>query len=36
MNTMTNWSNSGMKIELMRYMKCAIAFVNQKDMTGYS
>jgi hypothetical protein len=36
MNTMTNWSNTGMKIEFIRYMKCAGAFVNQNDMTRYS
>jgi hypothetical protein len=36
MNIMTNRSNSGMKIEFMRYMKCADAFVNPKDMTIYA
>jgi hypothetical protein len=36
MNTMTNWSNTGMKTEFMRYMKCASAFVNPKDITRYS
>jgi hypothetical protein len=36
MNTMTNLSSSNMKMEFMRYMKCAGAFVNPKDMTRYS
>jgi hypothetical protein len=36
MNTMANWSNSGMKTEFMRYMKCVSALVNPKDMTRYS
>jgi hypothetical protein len=36
MKTMTNLSNSGMKIEFMRYMKCDGAFVNPNDMTRYS
>jgi hypothetical protein len=36
MKTMNNLSNSGMKIELMRYMKCFSAFVNPNDMTRYS
>jgi hypothetical protein len=36
MNTMTNLSNSGMKMEFMRYMKCAGAFVNPNDKTRYS
>jgi hypothetical protein len=30
------WSNSGMKTEFMRNMKCASALVNPKDMTRYS
>jgi hypothetical protein len=36
MNNTTNWSNFGMKIEFIRYMKCAGAFVNLIDMTIYS
>jgi hypothetical protein len=36
MNTMTNGSNSDMKTEFMRHMKCAGALVNPKDMTRYS
>jgi hypothetical protein len=36
MKAMTNLSNSGMKTEFMRYMKCAGAFVNPNDMTRYS
>jgi hypothetical protein len=35
-NTMTNWSNFGMKPEFIRYMKCADAFVYPNDMTRYS
>jgi hypothetical protein len=34
--TMMNLSNFGMDMEFMRYMKCVIAFVNPKDITGYS
>jgi hypothetical protein len=33
---MTNLSNSDMNTEFMRYMKCAGAFINPKDMTRYS
>jgi hypothetical protein len=36
MKTTTNLNNSGMNTEFMRYMKCAGAFVNAKDMTRYS
>jgi len=36
MKTTTNLSNSGMKTELMRYMKWVNAFVRPKDMTRYS
>jgi hypothetical protein len=32
----TNLSNSGIKIEFMRYIKNAGAFVRPKDMTRYS
>jgi hypothetical protein len=36
MKTTTKLSNSSMKIEFMRYMKCAGVFVNPNDMTRYS
>jgi hypothetical protein len=36
MKTMMNLTNSGMKTEFIRYMKCAGAFVNPNDMTRYS
>jgi hypothetical protein len=36
MNTTMNWSNSSMKTEFMRYMKCAGTFINPNDMTRYS
>jgi hypothetical protein len=36
MNTVTNFSNSDMQTEFMRYMKCADTFVNLKDITRYS
>jgi hypothetical protein len=36
MNTMTNWSNSGMKNGFMRYLKCVGAFINPNDTTRYS
>jgi hypothetical protein len=36
MNTTINLSSSGMKTEFMRYMKCAGAFINPKDMRRYS
>jgi hypothetical protein len=36
MKTTTNLSNSGMNTKFIRYMKCAGAFVNSKDMTRYS
>jgi hypothetical protein len=36
MNTTTNLSNSSIKTEFMRYMKCAGAFINPNDMTRYS
>jgi hypothetical protein len=36
MKTMINLSNSDMKTEFMRYMKCAGVFVNLNDMTRYS
>jgi hypothetical protein len=29
-------SSSSMKMEFMRYMKCASAFVNPNDITRYS
>jgi hypothetical protein len=35
MNTTTNWFNSGMKIEFIRYMKCVDAFINLNDMKRY-
>jgi hypothetical protein len=31
-----NLSNSDMKTEFMRYMKCTGAFVNPNDLTKYS
>jgi hypothetical protein len=36
MNITTNLSNSGIKIEFIRYIKYAGAFVRPKDMTRYS
>jgi hypothetical protein len=36
MNTMTNLSNSGIKMEFIRYMKCAGALVSPNDITKYS
>jgi hypothetical protein len=36
MKTTTNFSNSSIKTEFMRYMKNAGAFVRPKDMTRYS
>jgi hypothetical protein len=36
MNTTTNLSNFRIKTEFMRYMKCADALINPKDMTRYS
>ena len=36
MNTTINLSNSGIKTEIMRYMKNAGALVRPKDMTRYS
>jgi hypothetical protein len=36
LNTTTNWSNIGMKMEFMRYIKCVGTFINPNDMTRYS
>jgi hypothetical protein len=35
-NTTTNMSHSGMNIEFMRYMKCAITFINPNDIMRYT
>jgi hypothetical protein len=36
MKTTTNFSNLGINIEFIRYVKWAGAFVNLKDITKYS
>jgi hypothetical protein len=36
MNTTTNLSNSDVKTEFIRYMKCVATFVNPNDMIRYS
>jgi hypothetical protein len=36
MKTTTNLSNSGINIEFIKYIKCAGAFINPKDMIRYS
>jgi hypothetical protein len=36
MKTMTNLSNSGIKTEFIKYMKCAEALVSPNDITKYS